>query len=134
MRNEEIEKFQKALVSSFDRLSGQANIISMLGLANEFYTKDERTKLYVEFDGLVKADEEARTAYNLALPSDGLSWEQRVASLGEQKARSQLEPSETLYKVLQERMRELQDFKSRHAILVELLRLKHRKIDNRLGQ
>ena len=119
-----MEQLQKPIIAAVDRLSTQVGVLALVQLADEFYTKDERTNLYQQYQELEHAETVIRSQYNESRPDDGLSRDQRIAKLGEEKANEQLRPSDELFDKLQAAMGETRRFRNEHPLIIDLLRLR----------
>lgn len=59
MTDKDEDKQQKALMTALEKIQAPLEAIALLRLGDEFYTKEERTRLYAEYEKLVDADKAA---------------------------------------------------------------------------
>lgn len=100
--------------------------VALLGLVDEFYTKEERQKLYAEYLALSSADNDAyQKLHNTITTVDpDLVWEQRVKKYGEETAREQMAPRTQAFEEKQATAIKIGLFEKEHHLIASLMNLK----------
>jgi hypothetical protein len=120
MDNKALDALEKALTDAAKKMSGPLSILALLGLASEFYTKEERGQLMSRYHELKKADQDAYAALDAAQKAltestpahiDGYAAEQLADVMASREAR-------------RETMDAINTFEKEHGLIVELLRFK----------
>ena len=114
------------LLAAIERVKAPLSAMAMLGLVDEFYSKDERQKLYAEYDAL---REEDRKAYETlqsagATVEPGISWEKRVEKFGEDEATQRIAPLTQALERRKETLASVNAFELSHPLIVRLIRSK----------
>lgn len=73
------------LLVRLDALATPLSTMALLSLADEFYSKDERSRLYAKYETLKQNDKDADAELRVVIEAFGseMSWEQRVSVYGE---------------------------------------------------
>lgn len=124
MDSERIKELQKPLMDALQRLQQPIEIMSLVAIANEFYTPAQRVELYAQHQALVDADDNAFQLMNAARPQDELSREDRVKMLGKQVADEQMAPYDEARAKRVQASKDLSDFRKEHGLIVRLLEQK----------
>lgn len=100
--------------------------VALLGLVDEFYTKEERQKLYAEYLALCSADDEAyqNMSNTKAKVDPDLAWEPRVKKYGEETATEQVAPQRQAFEEKQASAIQVRVFEKEHNMIVSLMKLK----------
>jgi len=109
---------------TLEKIQLSLNVTALIQLADEFYTKQQRSELYAQFRAL--EDEERRTlvALNESGPKDRLRWEEQVSKSGELGATEQLREREAIRQVRAAATDQLKIFRDEHRLLLQLLEAK----------
>ncbi len=121
MTDKNEDKQHKALMTALEKVQAPLEALALLKLADEFYTKEERAKVYAEYDKLRDADKAAYANLDQTRAADDLSWEQRVEKYGEAKAREQFAPHQAAMDAKQETGRAVMAFEREHRLVLRLL-------------
>lgn len=106
-------------------LQAPLDVLALFKLADEFYSKEERTKLYATYRQLLEADEAAFAhMQEQQAPLSGMSYEDRVAKHGAVVAAEQLEPATKARDARVKTMNAVSAFEKEHRLLVRLLSAK----------
>jgi hypothetical protein len=124
MDSERIKELQKPLIEALQKMHRPVEVMSLLALANEFYTPEQRRELYARRQELVEADNRAFQLMDEARPNDGLSHDERVRMLGESAAEQRTAPYEEARLKRVQAMTDLSDFDKEHELIVRLLEQK----------
>ncbi|CAZ15830.1 hypothetical protein [Xanthomonas albilineans] len=115
----------KALMTALEKVQTALEALALLKLADEFYTKEERAKVYAEYDRLRDVDQAAYEnldkARDKARAADDLTWEQRVEKYGEVKARELAAPYHAAMDARRESSLAVMAFQKEHRIVLRLL-------------
>ncbi|AMV09378.1 hypothetical protein [Xanthomonas citri] len=111
----------KALMTALEKVQAALETLALLKLADEFYTKEERAKVYAEYDRLRDVDKAAYENLDKARKADDLTWEQRVEKYGETKARELAAPYHAAMDARRESSRAVTAFEKEHRIVLRLL-------------
>jgi hypothetical protein len=116
------DKQHKALIAAIERLHKPLEVLAFLKLAEELYSKEERTKVYAEYEKLHNADQVAyKNLMQIQAAGDALSWEQRVEKYGEAKAKEQLAPHMAARDLRKNTRHALILFEDQHRVVLRLL-------------
>ncbi|MCC8533237.1 hypothetical protein LN457_10565 [Xanthomonas phaseoli] len=111
----------KALMTALEKVQAALETLALLKLADEFYTKEERAKVYTEYGRLRDAHQAAYANLDKARAADDLTWEQRVEKYGEAKAKEQYAPYQAAIDARREAGRAVMAFEKEHRIVLRLL-------------
>lgn len=129
MMNEKevLASIEKVIAEPLNRVNVPLTTLALLQLANEFYTKEERTNLYAVYQQLCKEDdrcyEELRAAQASIADVEG-GFEARVDKFGKDEATKQIAPAVTAMELRRESSAKREAFKSQHPILYKLIMAK----------
>lgn len=117
------DKQHKALMAALEKMQAPLEVLALFKLAEEFYTKEERMKLYAEYKELLGADMAAYENLNKARTAQGnnLTWEQRVEKYGEEVATEQLAPHLAAMEARSVTSGAVMAFEKEHRIVLRLL-------------
>ncbi|MEX3556256.1 MAG: hypothetical protein VB131_06735 [Burkholderia gladioli] len=121
MNDKNEDKQHKALMTALEKIQAPLEALALLKLADEFYTKEERVKVFAEYDKLRGADKAAYDNLDQTCATDNLSWEQRVEKYGEAKALEQYAPHQAAMDTKQETGRAVMAFEKEHRLVLRLL-------------
>ncbi|CAH0445359.1 hypothetical protein LMG10661_01610 [Ralstonia syzygii subsp. syzygii] len=82
MTDKNEDKQHKALMTALEKIQAPLEALALLKLADEFYTKEERAKVFAEYDKLRDADKAAYDNLDQTRATDDLTWEQRGMKTG----------------------------------------------------
>lgn len=119
-----VAALEKALGGQLKKISGHLALIAHARLADEFYTKEQRTELYAAYAKLVDQDSQAYAALEAArsaLVDNGIGYEGRVAKYGKEVADQQLAPVMEATRIRGETIKAVNTFKQEHKVLAELI-------------
>jgi len=114
--SEEEQRLQQVL----EKIERSLGVNALMQLANEFYTKEERTALYAQHKALEAEDQRTLAALIAPRPQEELGWEQLVAKYGEAGATAQTEERESLRLVRVAAGDRLKAFEKEHKLLLRL--------------
>lgn len=129
MMNEKevLASIEKAIAEPLNRVNVPLTTLALLQLANEFYTKEERTNLYGVYQQLCDEDErrfaELRKAQE-SIADEGIGFENRVKKFGKDEADKQIAPVVTAMDLRRESAAAHEAFKNQHPILYKLINAK----------
>ncbi|WP_175160588.1 hypothetical protein WJ976_33580 (plasmid) [Achromobacter denitrificans] len=110
------------LATAAASLQAPLDVLALFKLADEFYTKEERTTLYKEYEQLRAADEAAFAHMKSQQESlSGMTFEERVAKHGPAVAAVQLDPSRKAHEARLATMNRVTAFEKEHRLLIRLL-------------
>jgi len=110
------------LAAAAASLQAPLDVLALFKLADEFYSKEERTKLYAEYRQLQEADAAAYAHMQEQFGAlSGMTYEERVAKHGETVAAAQLDPSRKAREARIETMNAVTAFEKEHRLLIRLL-------------
>lgn len=114
-----------ALAAAVVALQAPLDVLALFKLADEFYSKQDRSALYEQYRQLIVADEAAfaHMQEQLGSPS-GMTYEERVAKHGKAVADAQLEPATRAREARVKTMNAVSAFENEHRLLVRLLQAK----------
>ena len=121
MTDKDADQQYKAVLAAIDRMHAPLEVLALFKLADEFYTKEERAKVYAEYEELRNADQAAFETLGQARLGDDLTWEQRVKKYGEEKATEQLASHRAALDAKQATSRAVLAFERQHRIVLRLL-------------
>ncbi len=125
MQGKELEKAMTALSAHLEQANSSLRTLSLLQMAQEFYTKEERDDFYARLDVLNEQADQARENARDHRPGDSRTWEQYVAQeKREVVAATQARIREAMDKA-QEAGRKIMDYEAAHPVLAALVR--HRR-------
>ena len=113
-----------ALLAAIETVQTPLVAIARLQLADEFYTREERVKLYAAYRKLLGADAEAFNKLSETTPGDDLSWDGRVEKYGEAAAKEQLAPNMAALEARNVTSQCVTEFRKEHRLLMHLLESK----------
>ena len=114
----------RKLLAAIETIRTPLTALTRLHLANEFYTKEERAKLYAAYQKLLDADAAAFSRLSETTPRDKLSWDARVEKHGEAAAKAQLAPKTAALAEREATGQRLTEFRREHQLLIRLLESK----------
>lgn len=120
MESNRITELQKPLVDALQRMHRPVEALSLIALAKEFYTDEQRTQLYAQYAGLIEAEKQAGELVRCSGPNDTLGWEERVKQYGEQAARQQMAPRIDAMSKREKALKDMLDFEASHGLIVRL--------------
>jgi beta-phosphoglucomutase-like phosphatase (HAD superfamily) len=121
MADDNEDKQHKALMMALEKMQVPLEALALLKLVDEFYTKEERAKVYAEYGKLRDADDAAYANLEQIRAADNLSREQRIEKYGEAKANEQLAPFQAAMEAKQETSRAVMAFQKEHRLVRRLL-------------
>lgn len=122
MQGKELEKAMAALSAHLEQANSSLRALSLLQLAQEFYTKEQRDEFYARLDELNAQADQAREKNRDHRPGDSRSWEQYAAEESrEVVAATQARIREGMNNA-QEAGRKILDYEAEHPILTALVR------------
>lgn len=131
MDAKEIEAIRKPVLDALEKLNVPLSAMALLKIANEFYTKEERTNLYGLYKQLQETDkkaydhmEAASKKLDAATPKDIVGLEARIERFGEDEANAQLAESRQMREIRKSTLKELTDFERKHRLIIRLLEVK----------
>lgn len=124
MENKEIAAFQKPILDAIEKLNVHLNILALVEIAKEFYTKDERALLYAQFQALRDADHAAFKHLEETRFQDNLSFEERIKKFGEVVANEQFAPYKKAADAKIAASQELSEFSKKHKLIMRLIEAK----------
>jgi len=115
--DKEVAEILKPLSRTLETLSRPLDVLAISVLAEEFYSAEERVRLYKCFAELQELDQAAFEVLSKAVPADSLGWEQRVKKYGEALAKAQVAPHLNALEKRKETMAALSSFRSEHGLV-----------------
>lgn len=120
MEIERVKELQKPLIEALLRLQRPVETLTIISLANEFYTLEQRKSLYAEYEALLTADDEAYSQLSKSSPEDDLNWDDRVRKYGEEVAQQHLAPFRLAMDKRKEALANIANFEKTHGLIVHL--------------
>lgn len=118
---------QQQLLKAIEAATVPLTAMALLGLADEFYTKEERQTLYAELHALQLAE---AVAFDAELPEPivepALSFEDRVKKYGPEEADRHIEPRTLGLQARLSASRELRAFEHAHPLIKRLLTARYK--------
>jgi len=114
----------KALLALIEMIQTPLTAFARLQLADEFYTKEERAKLYAAYQTLLDADAAALNRLRETTPRDDLSWDAQVEKYGETAAKDRLAPQMAALDARGATSQGVTEFQGKHRLLMRLLESK----------
>lgn len=116
-----------AIKSSVSAINTPLSTLALLALVDEFYSKEDRQKLYAEYADLVAKDS---AAHKLLLESEatvdpGMGFDARVQKHGEEAAREHIKPKMDALEAKKAISEQVSDFERKHPMIKRLHRIQH---------
>ncbi|MFY3863926.1 hypothetical protein ACOTJQ_28905 [Achromobacter xylosoxidans] len=125
MSDKAVNTDNMALAAAAAALQAPLDVLALLKLADEFYSKEDRSLLYEQYRQLIAADVAAFTHMQEQSGSpSGMTYEERVAKYGKAIADEQLEPATKAREARVKTMNAVSAFENEHRLLVRLLQAK----------
>jgi len=119
--DKELAELLKPLAPTLEGMSKPLDVLAIIALAREFYSDEERKRLYERYSKLQAADHAACEVLSNAGPHDELGWEERVRQHGEALANEQMAPRFDALEKRKATMAALGDFRKEHGLIVRLV-------------
>ena len=118
----------KTIQGAIDNISDPLTTLVAIKLAEEFYTKEERQDLYVEYSELLESDQIALNNLEEAEPTQDkdLEWGERVEKYGEATAEEHLNPRSIAQAERGLIIKKLDLFGTKHRLITQLVNAKNR--------
>lgn len=125
MSDKAVNKANIDLAAAAASLQAPLDVLALFKLVDEFYTKEERTKLYAEYRQLQEADQAAFANMQALLePLGGMTNEERIAKYGAEAAAMQLAPFRQAHDARTATINAIAAFEKEHRLLMRLLAAK----------
>lgn len=128
------DKMAKALAPLTD-IAESLNLLTLLRLADEFYTKDERAELYKKYAALMAEDAKRfanlKAVQNAVQPDPGIGHDARVEKYGKEVAEGHLAPVQEALSSRRECIEAVSDFRNEHKVLERIFWAKDAAKDGR---
>lgn len=123
-----LDALQKAVTEAAKKISGPLSILALLGLANEFYTKEERGQLVATYRELKAADHAAYAALDAAqkaltesTPAEIEGYDARVKMFGAEVAAEQIADTTKAREGRRVALANINAFEKEHGLIVGLI-------------
>lgn len=123
------EKFKNDLLKSLADISTPLHKLSLIMLANEFYTPEQRRALYEDLEKIKAADKAAYDEVQAARPKDNEDPDTRLKRLGKEVFDQERAPFMRAYEAKRETSDRWLKFSSAHPLIYQLHALKAKKTD-----
>lgn len=123
MADTEYENQIKKLQIAIENISPPLMTLATIKLAEEFYSKDDRMKLYTEYSELIESDQTAHKNLEDAEPTHDkdLGWGERVRKYGENVAQEHLNPRTKAQAERTQILKRLDEFREKHPLIAQLV-------------
>ena len=127
MADIDYENQLKKIQSAIENISDPLTTLVAIKLAEEFYTKEERQQLYIEYSLLIESDQVALKNLEEAEPTHDkdLEWGERVKKYGETIAEEHLNPRSIAQAERIKVIKKLDIFRTKYQLITQLVDAKN---------